>query len=290
MRLQRKFIKEPRKPKSGDVLGQAEEAQLELGTPQVEMTLIQVKEESGLRLDQNALAPFSLMYKEDFSYDQFRIYCESVFASRILFPQNTELGRLRPSLLHVPRQQREVSRRFQGIMEEDDWEYLLLLNPRDWRKLIQPEYNPIPAAAEFLFEFSKARQRKHWSLMMKMGLVLTQVYPETIPQIQTILREMWPSLMQSAWGLLYGQLDAEIIALGLLICPDLRTQVNIQGSSYLEARDGAINRLDWKELAWFKMIEAEEARFNDTHDLVMKFAARKSKSHCPELPQRPVLA
>lgn len=277
-------------PKSRDVLRQPNEAELELGSPQLRSALIQLKEESERQLDQNVRA-FSYQYPENFIWDQFRRYCESVFALRILFPQEQELGKLRPKILGVPRQKREPSRRFSGMMEEDDWEYLLLLNPRDWRRWIQPaqpDAEPIPAAAEFLFEFSKARQKKHWALMMKMGLVLTQVYPEMTPQVQTVLRELWPMMMESSWGIRFGQLDAESIALGVLICPELRPRVKTKDDQYEQVKTAALNRLDGKELAWFQLIEAEGAWFDEKHDLVVLPKGKKSIHPAPNLPDRSV--
>lgn len=269
--------------RSIDTLGKVPEIELVPDLNRVRELLLSSKEWSGQVLDNQVGLKDEIYCQKDQRNSDFLRHCQAIMALRVLFPEQPELG-----VMIESRRPEDLPLRG-GHIEEISWEYLVLLHSIDWRKMVAETSVGVPTAVEFLHEFSKQREQKQWLPMVRLGLVASQIYPAVANQVKVCLRESWSTMMQSTWGGKWNnpnQLSPETVALGVLIDPALRELVDTNALSYKERKSIAIKEHDGGDLAWFKIIEAEVAEFNEKHELVIKSPEKQRQNFNSSLPDR----
>lgn len=289
MRLRERASKS-RKPKSGELLGERSALVLEPDLPWVKQELIKLKEGHEQALGRDERRDYLDRKRLDQENHEFIWYCRTLLALRILFPKEPELGTLRKHIGEIPWQKRQGEQFKEDSTREDDWEYIVLLNSSPWREKVAEGHVQPPSAAEFLHAFTSFRKEKKWQRMMKVALAATEVRPETASQIKTALQAVWPEMMRCTWGNHWYELDVETVALGVLVDPGLRSSVDIHSPQYTKVKNGTIMKNDWFDFSWIKIIEAEEAGFDEKHNLVVKSGSGKPMGEGRALPERSTVA
>lgn len=286
-------FKEPpkiRRPRAAEALGHTETAELEPNWAEIRRILLETKQKNEQVLARQAQVTYTYREVRGRKNAEYSWYVRMLFALRVLFPNEPELGELGDYGVpeSIPQQlppEKRFKEPWRENVGEDEWEYIILLNSKDWRSLSGEYYHP-PSAAEFLYEFRARREQKNWISMARIAFAGMHVHPEIAQQLKTGFSKAWPEIMASEWGPHWYEKDVETLALGVLINPELRSSVNVQDPRYIAEKQHFIQTNYGEGLAWCKIIEAETAGFNERHNLVITESVKAPLKKRQELPER----